>query len=236
MTIKYDKNIDLAEEVFFGVLLWLGFWFKFTCTISFTDGVFREGIGEFNYTNNSFDDVLLISQIGALSLIFSSFLREKFIFKYPKKIFLNTKNESQFFLKQRYLIWSIFLIFFSYKMMFLKSNEKNINKNYIILKKVTNSFFWGLTTSLINPKILIFFTSVFSQFINNDFNDYNKVGIGLLAGIIDTVWYILVSYSVNLPKLKNYIILNQKIIFLFFGFILIIFSIYLVSMSIEYFI
>ena len=94
----------------------------------------------------------------------------------------------------------------------------------------------GLATSLINPKILIFFTSVFSQFINNDFNDYNKVEIGLLAGIIDTVWYILVSYSVNLPKLKNYIILNQKIIFLFFGIILITLSIYLVSMSIQYFI
>lgn len=134
------------------------------------------------------------------------------------------------------LMGAIFLIFFGYKMMFFKTNEKNINKNYIISKKVTDSFFLGLTTSLINPKILIFFTSVFSQFINNDFNDYNKVGIGLLAGIIDTVWYILVSYSVNLPKLKNYIILNQKIIFLFFGFILIIFSIYLVSMSIEYFI
>ena len=131
------------------------------------------------------------------------------------------------------LMGAIFLIFFGYKMMFFKANEKNINKNYIISKKVTDSFFLGLTTSLINPKTLIFFTSVFSQFINND---YNKVGIGLLAGIIDTVWYILVSYSVNLPKLKNYIILNQKIIFLFFGFILVIFSIFLVSMSIEYFI
>ena len=134
------------------------------------------------------------------------------------------------------LMGAIFLIFFSYKMMFLKTNEKHINKKFMIPKKVTDSFFLGLITSLINPKILIFFTSIFSQFIKNDFNDYNKVGIGLLAGIIDTVWYILVSYSVNLPKLKNYIILNQKIIFLFFGFILIIFSIYLVSMSIEYFI
>ncbi len=134
------------------------------------------------------------------------------------------------------LMGAIFLIFFGYKMMFFKTNKKNINKNYIISKKFTDSFFLGIITSLINPKILIFFTSVFIQFINNDFNDYKKVGIGLLAGIIDTFWYILVSYSVNLPKLKNYIILNQKIIFLFFGFVLIIFSIYLVSMSIEYFI
>jgi len=37
----------------------------------------------------------------------------------------------------------------------------------------------------------------------------------------------------NIKDCRN---LNQKIIFLFFGFILIIFSIYLVSMSIEYFI
>ena len=134
------------------------------------------------------------------------------------------------------LTGAIFLIFVSYKMIFFKTNEKNINKNLIIPEKFTDSFFLGLTTSLINPKILIFFTSVFSQFINNDFNDYNKVGIGLLAGIIDTVWYILVSYSVNLPKLKNYIILNQKIIFLFFGIFFIIFSIYLVNISIRYFI
>ena len=134
------------------------------------------------------------------------------------------------------LMGALFLIFVGYKMMFFKTNETKINKSLKIPKKFTDSFFMGLTTSLINPKILIFFTSVFSQFINNDFNDYNKVGIGLLAGIIDTVWYILVSYSVNLPKLKNYIILNQKIIFLFFGFILIIFSIYLVNMSIEFFI
>ena len=134
------------------------------------------------------------------------------------------------------LTGALFLIFVSYKMIFFKTNEKNINKNLIIPEKFTDSFFLGLTTSLINPKILIFFTSVFSQFINNDFNDYNKVGIGLLVGIIDTVWYILVSYSVNLPKLKNYIILNQKIIFLFFGIFFIIFSIYLVNISIRYFI
>ena len=71
---------------------------------------------------------------------------------------------------------AIFLIFLSYKMMFFNPNKKNINKNYIISKN-DNSFFLGLTISLINPKILIFFTSVFSQFINNDFNDYNKLGL-----------------------------------------------------------
>ncbi len=134
------------------------------------------------------------------------------------------------------LMGALFLIFVGYKMMFFKPNEKKIGKNLEIQKKFTGSFLQGLTISIINPKILIFFTSVFSQFINNDFNDYTKIAIGLLAGIIDTFWYILVSYSVNLPNLKHYIIINQKIIFVVFGMILIILSIYLIDMSIRYFI
>ena len=56
-------------ETFFSLLLWLGFWFKFTCTIVFTDGIFREGVGIFDYSKTSFDDVLFVSQIGLLELI-----------------------------------------------------------------------------------------------------------------------------------------------------------------------
>jgi threonine/homoserine/homoserine lactone efflux protein len=131
---------------------------------------------------------------------------------------------------------AIFLIFLSYKMVLYNPTKKKTNQDLLPSQKMTSNFLMGLTISIVNPKILIFFTSVFSQFINNDFNDYNKLGVGLLAGIIDTVWYILVSYSVNLPNLKNYIISNQRIIFLFFGIILIIYSIYLVNNSIRYFI
>ena len=131
---------------------------------------------------------------------------------------------------------AIFLIFLSYKMVLYNPTKKNTNQDLLPSQKMTSNFLMGLTISIVNPKILIFFTSVFSQFINNDFNDYSKLGVGLLAGIIDTVWYILVSYSVNLPNLKNYIISNQRIIFLIFGIILIIYSNYLVNNSIRYFI
>ena len=60
-------------ETFFGLLLWLGFWFKLTCTISFTDGVFREGVGIFDYSKNSFNEVLIISQIAIFSFILSGY-------------------------------------------------------------------------------------------------------------------------------------------------------------------
>jgi hypothetical protein len=56
-----------------------------------------------------------------------------------------------------------------------------------------------------------------------------------LAGIIDTTWYVLASYSVNLKTIKNYITSNQKLIFFILGSILIIFSIYLIYSSIIYF-
>ena len=121
-------------------------------------------------------------------------------------------------------------------MIFFKSSEKIFQNNLQVSKKYLGSFLLGLTTSIINPKILIFLTSVFSQFINDELSDYTKIGIGLLAGIIDAVWYILVSYSVNLKKLRDYIILKQKLVFFIFGIILISISIYLAHVSIRYFI
>ena len=134
------------------------------------------------------------------------------------------------------LTGALFLIFISYKMIFFKPSEKIFQNNLQVSKKYLGSFLLGLTISIINPKIVIFLTSVFSQFINNELSDYTKIGIGLLAGIIDAVWYILVSYSVNLKKLRDYIILKQKLVYFIFGIILITISIYLVHVSIRYFI
>ena len=134
------------------------------------------------------------------------------------------------------LIGALFLIFISYKMIFFKSSKNIFQNNLQLSKNYSGSFLLGLTTSIINPKILIFLTSVFSQFINDEFSNYTKIGIGLLAGIIDAVWYILVSYSVNQKKLRDYIILKQKLVFFIFGIILITISIYLFHVSVRYFI
>lgn len=134
------------------------------------------------------------------------------------------------------LIGALFLIFISYKMIIFKSSQNIFQNNLQLSKNYSGSFLLGLTTSIINPKILIFLTSVFSQFINDEFSNYTKIGIGLLAGIIDAVWYILVSYSVNLKKLRDNIILKQKLVFFIFGIILITISIYLFHVSVRYFI
>ena len=98
-------------DTFFGMLLWLGFWFKFTCTISFTDGVFREGVGLFNYSKQSFDQTLIISTIGLLAFILAGLIREIFLFRYPKKINLKIFKYNLFKFDRK-KIWFIFLLFF----------------------------------------------------------------------------------------------------------------------------
>jgi threonine/homoserine/homoserine lactone efflux protein len=118
----------------------------------------------------------------------------------------------------------------------LKISKKVINNKTRIPETTIESIFLGLTTSLINPKILIFFTSIFSQFINQDYSIYTKFGMALLAGIIDSTWYILVCYSISIKIVENYIRSKQKLIFFILGIILIIFSFYLAFKAIKYFI
>ena len=132
------------------------------------------------------------------------------------------------------LFGAIFLIYLGSKIIFLKKFEKEINNKNKLVKRTTESIILGLTTSLINPKILIFFTSIFSQFISQDYSIYTKFGMALLAGMIDSTWYILVCYSISIKIVENYIKSKQKLIFFILGIILIIFSFYLAFKAIKY--
>ena len=132
-------------------------------------------------------------------------------------------------------IGAIFLIYIGSKIIFIKSPDEQKIDQKLNTKSLLESFILGLTTSLINPKVIIFFTSIFSQFLDDDYNLFTKIIMAFLAGIIDTMWYVLASYSVNLKTIKNYILSNQKIIFFILGSILIIFSIYLIYSSMFYF-
>jgi threonine/homoserine/homoserine lactone efflux protein len=133
------------------------------------------------------------------------------------------------------ILGSVFLIYISLKLIFFKPYKNSSNSKIEFSKSNFNDFFLGLTTSLINPKILIFFSSVFSQFIESDYNIETKLTMALLAGIIDAFWYMLVSYSINTKKIQNYLKLRQSKIFLILGIILLFFSSYLILKSVEYF-
>ena len=167
-------------ETFFSLFLWLGFWFKFTCTIVFTDGVFREGVGLFDYSKESFDETLFISQIGILAFIISGFFREYFIFNYPRKLDLqNFKyNPFSFGRKNIWIFFTIFFIAIACLNFYFKVYQKGLMPIYEINFLISGIFKW----------LLLFGLSAFSaNLIFYEFNFYKKFFfISLLIITIET--------------------------------------------------
>jgi len=54
-------------------------------------------------------------------------------------------------------------------------------------------FLEGFMIAFLNPKILVFMAAVFSQFINPDINSAGRFIMAIMAGVIDTIWYVLVA-------------------------------------------
>ena len=69
-------------ETFLSLLLWLGFWFKFSIQIAFLNSMFPEGIGKFSHDTKAYDEVIWVSQVAFFALVFASYIREKFFFSY----------------------------------------------------------------------------------------------------------------------------------------------------------
>ena len=72
-----------------------------------------------------------------------------------------------------------------------------INKQSVSSKEHESSghrgFLEGFMIAFLNPKILVFLVAVFSQFINPDITNPGRFIMVMIAGIIDTTWYVLVA-------------------------------------------
>ena len=86
-----------------------------------------------------------------------------------------------------------------------KKNNENQNDTYQIH---SNSFAQGFFIAIVNPKILIWFTAIYSQFIDINAGLFNKTILVLTPSIIDAIWYSLVAILVTECGLKE--ILNKK--------------------------
>ena len=93
-------------------------------------------------------------------------------------------------------------------------NDENIEKS--------RGFVDGFIISFFNPKILVFFVALFSQFIDNQMNNFERLTMALIAGIIDTMWYVLVAVILTGTPLINLLKANSKQIDRLTGIILVI--------------
>jgi hypothetical protein len=137
-------------ETFFSLFLWLGFWFKFSITLSFGNQIFKEGVGSFDYSPAQFDYALIVSTVGIAGVIFAGHLRE-FFFCYPV---INIKNfdKSLFYEKYKNIILTTFLIlagFVSFINFYLKIYQKGLvpieHYNFIFSGTIKILLLFGLT-------------------------------------------------------------------------------------------
>ena len=106
----------------------------------------------------------------------------------------------------------IFLIFIGIKSI-LNNEQLNIEKKDI--KENTIAFMQGFSISILNPKILIWFIAVYSQFMSANNDIIFNILIICIAGIIDACWYLTLTLAVTtasaLRFLQNKIKIIQKI-------------------------
>ena len=92
-------------------------------------------------------------------------------------------------------------------------------------QKSVNSFMQGFAISILNPKILIWFAAIFSQFIEISSTNFVKLIMVLIASSIDGLWYIILTIIVTGFGLKQFLENNTKIIQNISGTVLIFISI-----------
>ena len=128
-------------------------------------------------------------------------------------------NQTIFLLIQ---IVGLVLLFFYGTIFILQKNSKEINE---INQRQLSSFFQGFSIAIINPKILIWFTAVYSQFIYLEATFFFNTILVATASIIDALWYIFVSIIVTGYGLKNFLIEKKILIQKITGIVLIFISI-----------
>ena len=94
-------------------------------------------------------------------------------------------------------------------------------------QKSVNSFMQGFAISILNPKILIWFAAIFSQFIEISSTNFVKFTMVLIASSIDGLWYIILTIIVTGFGLKQFLENNTKIIQNISGAVLIFISIFI---------
>ena len=134
-------------------------------------------------------------------------------------------DESKFELLQ----WSgaIVLLWLSYNMLtYQPSDNKEEHEN-----SGRRGFVEGFMIAFLNPKILVFLVAVFSQFLDPQMTDMDRFLMALIAGLIDTVWYVLVALFLSGTVIIDKLRANSTLIDRMIGSVLLILAFVLIGKS-----
>ena len=123
-----------------------------------------------------------------------------------------------------FLIIQILGLVFLFFLGLLFINQKNSEEKIEVNPNQLNSFLQGFSIAIINPKILIWFTAIYSQFISIEATFIFNTILVLTASIIDAIWYIIVSLLITGYGFKNFLIERRIFIQKITGSVLIVIS------------
>ena len=92
---------------------------------------------------------------------------------------------------------SLFLLYLGVKLIFSSKKIEKIGLASVPSSSNMLAIRDGLGIALINPKILLFFTALFSQFVQIESSFVDKIILAIIAGGVDTLWYLLVVTIVS---------------------------------------
>ncbi len=194
----YSLNKDrLFFEIYFATFVWLGFWFKYTLSLIFLDGIIYDSGPPSNIIN--IDQALLVSMVAISGLFLSYFLRRKFfVIKSIKQN--NFSFFEKFYLKNKKIILFFFLIIFLL-IAFLNFNLSIYQKGFIYDHNISTIY-----VNIVKWMLLFGLTTFSTFFIYTEIFRVKKISI--LTTLV-VFFEIFVSYS---SMLSRSVILNLSAI------------------------
>ena len=108
---------------------------------------------------------------------------------------------------------------------FKKSKIKEIKRNKIEIMSATKAIKMGFITNLFNPKVGLFFISLFSQFLEKNVSSLTKASVAISLTFITFIYFSLVSFGITIPHIKNIYFRCEYLIEAFFALALLILSV-----------
>ena len=119
---------------------------------------------------------------------------------------------------------AFFLLYLSFIIIKGSIVEKQTSHDVINIDSEKNRFIEGFLIAILNPKIAVFFLSLFSQFLSSEQTHITHLFMAILAGGIDTIVYCIIVILASTKGTASFLENHGPKVSLIFGIMLIILS------------
>ena len=119
---------------------------------------------------------------------------------------------------------AFFLLYLSFIIIKGSIVEKKTSHNVINIYSEKNRFIEGFLIAILNPKIAVFFLSLFSQFLSSEQTHITHLFMAILAGGIDTIVYCIIVILASTKGTASFLENHGSKVSLIFGIMLLFLS------------